>query len=147
MRRLILALALLVLPATLAHAGDAAREVTLYKTPFCGCCEEYAAYLREHGFAVTVHPTHELSAMSREAGIPEDFEGCHLAFVDGYTVSGHVPVATVERLLAERPDIKGITLPGMPMGSPGMTGSKDEPFTIYAISGDGGDAPAVYAVE
>jgi hypothetical protein len=118
--------------------------VTLYKTPLCGCCEDYANYLRANGFEVTVVPTHELVTMSREAGIPDGFEGCHLAFIDDYVVSGHVPVTTIDRLLAERPDIEGVTLPGMPMGSPGMTGVKTEPFTIYAV---GGQPPAVFAVE
>jgi hypothetical protein len=122
----------------------AAEEVTLYKNPQCGCCEGYADYLRDNGFTVTVKPTHELVAMSREAGIPDDLQGCHLSFIDGYVVSGHVPVATVNRLLNERPDIAGITLPGMPMGSPGMSGTKTAPFTIYTV---GEEQPAVYAVE
>lgn len=128
----------------LGNTPAGAEEVTLYKTPQCGCCEAYADYLRANGFTVTVEPTHELVSMSREAGIPDDFQGCHLAFVDGYVVSGHVPVGTVDRLLAERPAIAGVTLPGMPMGSPGMSGVKSEPFTIYAI---GDLPPSVYAVE
>ena len=121
-----------------------AQEATIYKNPQCGCCEGYADYLRQNGFKVTVKPTHELSAMSRREGIPEDFQGCHLGYIDGYVVSGHVPVKTVRKLLSERPKIKGITLPGMPMGSPGMSGTKDGPWTIYAI---GGDAPKTYATE
>ena len=122
----------------------AAEEVTLYKNPQCGCCENYANYLRDNGFTVTVKPTHELVPMSREAGIPDDFQGCHLAFIENYVVSGHVPVDTVNRLLTERPDIKGVTLPGMPMGSPGMNGVKRQPFTVYEI-GEG--QPKVYAVD
>lgn len=133
----------LVMPAT-AFADDASREAVLYKNPQCGCCEGYATYLRDNGFTVTVKPTHELGPMSRAAGIPEEFEGCHLTFIDGYVVSGHVPVKTVNRLLSERPDIKGITLPGMPMGSPGMSGIKSEPFTIYEV---GPRQTKVYAVE
>jgi len=120
------------------------QEVTLYKNPQCGCCEGYAEYLRENGFSVDVKPTHELVKMSREAGLPEGFQGCHLSFIDGYIVSGHVPVGTVNKLLTERPDVKGITLPNMPMGSPGMSGEKTEPFTIYSI-GEG--EPEIYAVE
>lgn len=126
------------------RAVDGNRTAVLYKNPQCGCCEGYADYLRENGFTVTVKPTHELVAMSRAAGIPDDFEGCHLSYIDGYVVSGHVPIGTVHRLLKERPDIKGITLPGMPMGSPGMSGAKTEAFTIYEIN-DG--KPKVYAVE
>ena len=121
-----------------------AETVMLYKNPQCGCCENYADYLRENGFTVTVKPTHELVAMSREAGVPDDFQGCHLAVIDKYMVSGHVPIATVNRLLTERPDIKGVTLPGMPMGSPGMNGTKTAPFTIYEV---GAGRPKVYASE
>ncbi|MEQ8322050.1 MAG: DUF411 domain-containing protein [Rhodospirillales bacterium] len=129
------------------HEGKTAsnpKTITLYKNPQCGCCEGYAEYMRKNGYTVTVVPTHELSAMSKQAGIPEDFEGCHLSMIDGYVVGGHVPVATVNRLLSERPAIKGITLPGMPMGSPGMNGIKSGPFTIYTV---GEDRPSVYATE
>lgn len=126
------------------EASAQSREVTLHKNPGCQCCDGYADYLRENGFTVTVKPTHDLAQMSRAAGIPEDFQGCHLSQIDGYVVSGHVPVETVNRLLSERPDIAGVTLPGMPLGSPGMSGSKTEPFTVYEI---GGKAPEVYAVE
>lgn len=119
-------------------------EVTLYKNPQCGCCENYAKYLRENGFDVNVKPTHELVMMSREAGLPDKFQGCHLAMVGGYFVSGHVPVAIVDKLLTEGPDIKGITLPGMPQGSPGMSGIKTKPFTIYSVNGG---KPQIYAVE
>ena len=121
-----------------------AEDVTLYKNPQCGCCEAYADYLRDNGFTVTVKPTHELVTMSREAGIPDDFQGCHLALIDGYVVSGHVPVTMVNRLLSEQPNIKGVTLPGMPMGSPGMSGTKTEAFMIYTV---GEDKPSIYAVE
>ncbi len=120
------------------------QEVTLYKNPQCGCCEDYAKYLRKNGFTVDVKPTHELVSMSREVGLPEGFQGCHLSFVDGYFVSGHVPVGTVNKLLTERPYVKGITLPNMPLGSPGMSGTKTEPFTIYSV---GDSEPEVYAVE
>lgn len=144
MLRLIALLGLLLLPLGQAHAADPSKTATLYKNPQCGCCEQYADYLRQNGYTVTVKPTHDLVAMSREAGIPDDFQGCHLAFIDDYVVSGHVPVGTVDRLLSERPDIKGVTLPGMPMGSPGMNGPKAAPFQIYEIA-DG--APKVYAVE
>ncbi len=85
--------------------------------------------------------------MSREAGIPDDFQGCHLTFVDNYVVSGHVPIEMVNRMLSERPDIKGVTLPGMPMGSPGMSGKKRGEFTVYEIGEADGDRLRVYASE
>ncbi len=121
-----------------------ATEVTLYKNPQCGCCESYADYLRENGFTVTVKPTHDLVPMSKKAGIPEDYQGCHLSVIDDYVVSGHVPINTVNKLLSEKPDIKGVTLPGMPTGSPGMGGPKTGSFIIYQISDD---QPTMYSTE
>jgi hypothetical protein len=126
-----------ILLAVALNSGPVRAEqpysATLYKNPQCGCCEGYADHLRDNGFEVTVKPTHNLPLLHR----PHDPDR-------RYVVEGHVPVNTVIRLLTERPDIKGISLPGMPMGSPGMTGEKTAPFTIYEI----GDGPAkVYAVE
>ncbi len=138
-----LLLAFAAVISTTVAAGEK-PAATLYKNPQCGCCEGYAEYLRANGYSVDVKPTHELTPMSRAAGIPDDFQGCHLTYIDNYVVSGHVPVETVNRLLSERPAIKGITLPGMPMGSPGMNGVKQGPFTIYTI---GSDQPTVYATE
>ena len=91
-------------------------------------------------------PTNDLAEISHKAGVPSELQGCHTMFVDGYVVDGHVPIKTIRKLLSERPAIAGITLPGMPTGSPGMTGQKTAPFTIYAVSKDG-TAPTVYATE
>ena len=144
MARACLVIALLSLGfGTTAHADDEA-EAVLYRTPQCGCCEAYADYLRGTGYKVTVESTDDLAAIKRMHGAPEPFEGCHTTLIEGYVIEGHVPVKTLDRLLGERPDIRGISLPGMPQGSPGMSGRKDAPFTIYEISeGD----PRVLAVE
>ena len=143
MRQLMFALALLLVPAGAVHAGEPAKTATLYKNPQC-TCEGYADYLRENGFEVTVKPTHDLPLIKRQYGVPSELEGCHTTLVGGYVVEGHVPVNTLLRLLTEKPNIKGISLPGMPAGSPGMFGEKTAPFTIYEIS-EG--EPKVYAVE
>lgn len=127
---------------TSALAEDGSSAV-LYKTPGCECCEGYASYLRENGFDVTVKASHDLSLIKKAAGVPEAFEGCHTTLVGGYAVEGHVPVAHVRRLLDERPEAAGISLPGMPMGSPGMSGTKDEPWTIWSF----GRTAEVFAVE
>jgi hypothetical protein len=135
------------LDLTIATTARAA-EVKLFKNPECQCCEGYAQYLRDNGYSVVVEATQDLAPMQRMAGVPEGFEGCHLSMIDGYSVAGHVPVAIVNRLLQERPRIRGIVLPGMPMGSPGMNGSKEEPFVVYEIGGvDAGGGPKVYATE
>lgn len=127
------------------RAIAAPTHATLYKNPQCGCCEGYAAYLRENGFEVEVKPTNDLAEISRNAGVPEELQGCHTTFIDGYVVDGHVPVEVIRRLLSERPAIAGITLPGMPMGSPGMIGNKTGPFKIYAVSKDG-TPPIIYEI-
>lgn len=145
--KLIIRLAsLALLLASPLPAFAAATQVTLYKNPQCSCCEGYAAYLRDNGFDVEVKPSNDLAEISRNAGVPEQMEGCHTAFIEGYVVDGHVPVAAIKKLLAERPAIAGITLPGMPMGSPGMGGEKTGPFTVYAVTKDG-KAPTVYDTE
>jgi hypothetical protein len=125
-------------------AYASAIQVKLYKNPQCSCCEGYAAYLKDNGFDVTVEATNDLAEISRSAGVPEKYEGCHTAFIENYVVDGHVPVDVIRKLLAEHPAIAGITLPGMPMGSPGMVGDKAEPFVVYAVTKDGA-APTVFA--
>lgn len=138
---ILLALLGLVFPS-LAVAQT--REATVYKDPNCGCCAAYVHYLEQNGFKVTVRNTPNLTAIKRQHGVPEPLEGCHTTLVGGYVVEGHVPVTVLNKLLAEKPAIKGISLPGMPEGSPGMSGTKQEPFTIYEI---GSDAQKVYAAE
>jgi hypothetical protein len=118
----------------MASAWAEPASVTMYKNPQCGCCEEYAKYLRQHGFKVTVTPTHNMSLISRQHGVPEKLAGCHTMLVGGYVVEGHVPVGAINKLLKERPAIKGISLPGMPEGSPGMTGVKSAPFEVLEIA-------------
>lgn len=128
-----------------ALAGESI-QATLYKNPQCTCCEGYANYLRKNGFSVDVKPTNDLAEISRKAGVPEQFQGCHTMFVDGYVVDGHVPVDVVRKLLSEHPSIAGITLPGMPSGSPGMGGPKTSTFAIYAVTKDSAP-PKIYATE
>ena len=140
-RGAILAMIALPLPAVAEPV-----HATLYKNPQCTCCEGYAAYLRQNGFEVDVRPTNDLTEISSKAGVPEKFQGCHTMFVNGYVIDGHVPVSVIRKLLSERPAIAGITIPGMPGGSPGMTGQKSGPFTIYAVTKDGA-APTVYATQ
>lgn len=123
-----------------------AIHTTLYKMPECGCCEEYAAYLRQNGFDVEVHPSDDLAKISGEAGVPAEYEGCHTTFIDGYVVNGHVPVKAIQKLLKDRPAIAGIALPGMPVGSPGMGDDPSMTFTVYAVAKDGAN-PTVFAYE
>lgn len=127
--------------------ADSSRRATLYKNPQCDCCEGHAAYLRRHGYEVSVIPTHDLDHIKERHGVPEKLAGCHTLLVGGYVVEGHVPVNTIDRLLKERPPIRGVSLPGMPPGSPGMTGKKLAPFRILEIANAPTDSPRTYAVE
>lgn len=142
LRSLMAMMAVLLAAGAPLHAEPVAA--TMCKNPQCNCCDEYAKYLRKNGFSVTVKPTHNMSLISRQNGVPEKLAGCHTMLVGGYVVEGHVPVSAINKLVAERPNIKGISLPGMPSGSPGMTGRKSEPFTVYEIS-EG--EPKVFAIE
>lgn len=136
----------ILLATGVAANSQAVLRATLYKNPQCGCCESYADYLRANGFEIEVEPTNELSRISLDAGVPENAQGCHTMFVGGYVVDGHVQADILRKLLSERPDIAGITLPGMPLGSPGMGGEKAGPFTIYAVTKDGKTVTA-YAMD
>ena len=143
---LALALAAAPVPA-LATARPAG---VLYKNPQCSCCDAYAEYLRQHGYQVEVKPSFDLVAIKRQNGVPEALDGCHTMLIAGYVVEGHVPVGAIDRLLDERPAIKGISVPGMPAGSPGMLapGESQRPLTVYEIAADPalGAAPKVFGV-
>ncbi len=117
--------------------------IDMYVNPQCSCCQGHAAYLRREGFKVNVTTSHNMSLLRQQHRVPDKLVGCHIAFVDGYVIEGHVPASAIRKLLTERPNIKGISLPGMPDGSPGMTGHKAEPFKILEISDDA----KVFAVE
>jgi hypothetical protein len=146
-RRLIVLLGALALAPLARAQGPAALDATLYKNPGCGCCEEHAIYLRGHGYAVKVIESHDLDGLKRRHGVPEQLYGCHTIEIGGYVVEGHVSAETLGRLLREKPAIRGISLPGMPAGSPGMSGRKLEPFMIYRIEATSNANPRIYAIE
>lgn len=145
MMRLVLVAVLLTVTSGLAAAEEKVAA-TLYKNRGCQCCAGYAAYLRANGFDVTEIEAPNMTSIKQAHGVRSDLEGCHTTIIGDYVVEGHVPVAPIKRLLAEKPAIKGISLPGMPQGSPGMSGVKEGPFKILSLTG--GDAPvSVYASE
>ena len=144
-RTFVLAVAAVAVPVR-GHA-QGPRDATLYKNPQCGCCQDHAAYLRQHGYRVREVATHDLEGLRIRLGVPQELYGCHTILVGGYVVEGHVSAPIIDRLLSERPKIRGISLPGMPPGSPGMTGTKTEPFQIYEIGERSAGQPRVYAVD
>lgn len=121
-----------------ATPSPATREaaMTVYRDPSCGCCEAWADIAREAGYQVTLLDDSDMAAVKLRLGVPPGLASCHTALVDGYVVEGHVPLDQVDRLLRERPaDIKGIAVPGMPIGSPGMEvpdGTR-KPFQVIAF--------------
>ena len=115
-------------------------SVAVAKSPSCGCCGAWVEHMRAAGFEVEVQDvTNEtLSAMKRRVGLAPDQTSCHTAEVDGYFVEGHVPAEDVKRLLAERPAARGLAVPGMPVGSPGMEmGNVRDPYETLLIGMDG----------
>jgi len=108
------------------------QKVVLYKSPTCGCCVGFVAYLRDLDYDVEIVTTND-TVIKTENNIPSAMQSCHTSIIGDYFVEGHMPIEAVNKLLAEKPDIDGIALPGMPSGSPGMPGLKTEEWEIYAI--------------
>ncbi len=128
-RRLLLAAAAALLAATrMASARAAAPAITVYKSPLCGCCGGWVDHMRRSGFDVRVNSVADATPYRERLGVPPALASCHTAEAGGYAIEGHVPAEDVRRLLRERPDAKGIAVPGMVPGSPGMDG----PATAYA---------------
>ena len=113
------------------------QSVTLYKSPNCGCCSGHAEALEAAGFEVTIEETDNLDLVKQTHNIPADGASCHTTVIGDYVVEGHVPLEAIEKLLAEKPDIAGIGLPGMPIGTPGMPGRKTGPYEVYQLSETG----------
>lgn len=127
--------AFLVAPE-MAAAGDRVEGI-MYKNPGCECCDGHAEALRRVGIDLRVVASEDLAGLKARAGVPAVLQGCHTVRIGGYAVEGHVPVAAVERLLAQRPAVRGIALPGMPAGSPGMGGLQTAPFRVMSFGAQG----------
>lgn len=115
-------------------------EATLYKNPQCGCCDEYARHLEEQGVDVTIVDDAELGEIKQQAGVPYGLGACHTIEMGEYWIEGHVPMEAVTKLFDEQPDVGGIGLAGMPIGTPGMPGPQSEPYEVYTFT-DQEDAP------
>ncbi len=125
--------------------GNTPPVVTIYKSPTCGCCGAWAEHMQQAGFQVrevNLSPA-ALQQLKAKYGVPPNMVSCHTAIVDGYVVEGHVPAQEVQRLLKERPPVKGIAVPGMPVGSPGMEvpGGQVQPYTVYTFDEQGNAQP------
>lgn len=129
-RTLLGAIAAMVAPRTMTSAFAAEADVTVHKDPNCGCCSGWVDHLRAAGFSVDAQDTTDLARVKQQYGVPVELASCHTAIVGSYVIEGHVPALAIRRLLAERPDAKGLAVPGMPVGSPGMEGGTPQPYAV-----------------
>jgi len=114
-----------------------AADITMYKSPWCGCCSGWADYMKKNGHNVVVKKSEQMEMIKKMFGVPEDLQACHTAVVGDYIVEGHVPAQAVERFLKEKPKAYGIAVPGMPAGSPGMESSEAEPYNVILFKAGG----------
>jgi hypothetical protein len=136
-KMLVLAAASAVSAATGASAAPK-PAIKVSKDPNCGCCTGWVEHLRNNGFAATAVDTKDMPAIKARLGVPEALASCHTAEIAGYTIEGHVPAHAIKRLLAEKPNARGLAVPGMPIGSPGMEGGRPE---VYEVMLFGDSAP------
>ena len=132
----------LFLAAGLLSTGALAEDqtITVYKSPTCGCCTKWVSHLQESGFDVETTDLTDLRLIKSMSGIKPEQASCHTATVGGYVIEGHVPAADIKRLLAERPDARGLTVPGMPKGSPGMEAPQPDHYQVLLLGNDGSTA-------
>ena len=121
-----------------ARATDPLPEMVVYKSPTCGCCSEWIDHLKENGFQVTFKNVSNLNQYKQKADLPYGLGSCHTGFIEGYAIEGHVPAEDIKKLLQTKPNIRGIAVPGMPMGSPGMDfGTQKESYKTLSYTRDG----------
>ncbi|MDT8449150.1 MAG: DUF411 domain-containing protein [Wenzhouxiangellaceae bacterium] len=118
--------------------SESLPEMVVYHDSSCGCCGKWMAHMREAGFAIRSETGDDLRSVKQRFNIPGSLQSCHTAVVGGYAIEGHVPASDVQRLLAEKPDVAGIAVPGMPLGSPGMEyGEQRQAFDVVAFDKSG----------
>jgi hypothetical protein len=122
---------------------DAALTAVVYKDANCGCCAKWIDHIRAAGFNAVSNDVTDLNAVKTRYGVPRSLHSCHTAEIGGYIVEGHVPADLIRKMLSEKPDIAGIAVPGMPVGSPGMEWTYTEPYDVIAFTRSG--ATSVYA--
>lgn len=133
-----------------AHADhdESAHAITVYKSPTCGCCKRWIAHLEEAGFEVEAIDSDDMNAVKQRFDVPRNMTSCHTARIAGYTIEGHVPADDILRLLSDKPDADGLSVPGMPVGSPGMeVGDRVDPYRVMLFGEDGDATWAAYDAE
>ena len=128
----------IVLLSGLSATSLADPTITVYKDPNCGCCSAWIDHLKANGFKAQVHDVRDMSPHKKKLRVPGRLASCHTAVIDGYTIEGHVPASQIKRLLAERPKARGLAVPDMPQGSPGMETGKVDPYDVLLFTDSGG---------
>ena len=136
-RRLFLQAAMGASVAMPLLAKAAAPVIDIYKTESCGCCGAWVEHLKANGFITRVVDVENPSDYRERGGIPNALGSCHTGMVQGYAIEGHVPASDIKRLLATRPKARGLAVPGMPLGSPGMEGPRKDPFDVLLVDANG----------
>jgi hypothetical protein len=136
--KLIVLTIFLIYPLSVLNADSEEKiikgiNVEVFKTPSCGCCYGYVLFLEEEKFEVKQTDMENLHSIKKKHNIPLKMQSCHTTILGKYFIEGHVPIEAINKLLKEQPDIDGIALPGMPIGTPGMPGEKEEPYIIYQL--------------
>ncbi len=129
--------ALFFLAAAFISTAANAAQITVLKSPDCGCCAKWIEHVEQHGFTVKIVETEDMMAVKERLGVPGELISCHTSQVGGYFIEGHVPAADLKRLLAQKPKATGIAVPGMPAGSPGMEIAGKEPYPTVRVRSDG----------
>ncbi|MDJ1181666.1 DUF411 domain-containing protein [Roseofilum casamattae] len=129
-----------IAPVSVATVSDSQLKMTIYRTPTCGCCEGWMQHMEEQNFEVSdrILSNDEIDSIREQHNLPKSLSSCHTAVINGYLVEGHVPAADVKQLIAQKPDIAGIAVPGMPIGTPGMEiGDRKESFEVLGFTSEG----------
>jgi hypothetical protein len=143
-RKMLLTMSMMA-SATYHLRGQQAPRIDVYKDPACSCCGKWVAHLQRAGFATTATDVRDITAFKVTHHVPSQLQSCHTALAGGYVIEGHVPATDIARLLRERPRVVGLTVPGMPIGSPGMEGPNGQPYDVLTF--DAGGKTHVYSTQ
>ncbi len=114
------------------------NEAVVYRSPTCGCCKKWVDHMAQNGFRVEDNVTEDMNLIKEKYGVPKNLASCHTAIVNGYVVEGHVPAQDVLKMLSTKPKISGISVPGMPVGTPGMEmGDRKDPYKVISYDAEG----------
>jgi hypothetical protein len=123
----------LVFLAISSRSQSSGPLISVFKTPTCSCCGKWVEHLKASGFTVKVREVNSTAAYQKQYRVPRGMESCHTAVANGYAIEGHVPAADIKRLLKQRPKLAGLAVPGMPLGSPGMEGARNDAYSVFGF--------------